>query len=164
MKKNNNLSKILFIGSFVAIVINGCTTLKSHLAICDCKFRIAEIGGISYDPLKAPDKLGISLNVDCYNPNKTVEAILEKLDFNLFINDSKTAMGMLENKLKVPPTKTVQFPINIQLSLSKIGNTIFEVIQSGSANYELKGKAYFSTLLGESAIPVTISKGKWSGE
>lgn len=149
---------------FIPLFMNGCAMLKSHLAIRDCKFRIAEIGGINYDPLKAPDKLGISLNVDCYNPNEAVEAILEKLDFNLFINDSKTAMGKVENKLTVPPTKTIQFPVSVQLSLSDIGSTIFEVIQSGSANYELKGKAYFSTPLGESSIPVTITKGKWSGE
>lgn len=155
--------KICLIFTIVAF-LQGCAMIKSRLAIRDCKFQIANVGELQYDPFRASDKLGITLNIDCYNPNKTIEAVLDKLAFNLFVNDKKTVGGTVENKLKIPPEKTIQFPINVQLSLSDIEKTVFEVVKSGNANYELKGNAYFSTPIGESSIPVTISKGKWSGD
>lgn len=152
---------------FLVIIIfpflQGCAMIKSRLAVQNCKFQIANVGKIDYDPFKAPDKLGITINIDCYNPDKAIEAVLDKLTFNLFVNNTQTVAGNVENKLKIPPEKTIQFPVNVQLSLSDVEKTVFEVIKSGNANYELRGNAYFSTPIGESSIPVTISKGKWSG-
>lgn len=145
-------------------ISSGCALIKSRLAICDCKFKIANIESVEYDPIKDADKINVTLNIDCMNPNKTIEAVLDKLAFNLFINGKNLADGTLTDKLKIVPQKTVSFPVNIGLSVSKVGKTILEVMQSNKATYELKGTASFSTIIGESSIPVTITKGKWSGE
>ncbi|MDD5530754.1 MAG: LEA type 2 family protein [bacterium] len=156
--------KRLFLLSFVFLTFSGCAMIKSRLAMKDCKFRIANIEAVEYNPLQDLDKVNVKLNIDCMNPNNAIEAVLDKLVFNLLLNGKNVADGKITDQLRVGPQKTVSFPVSIGLSLSKIGKTALEAIQSNKAAYELKGTAFFSTILGETSIPVTITKGKWSGE
>lgn len=142
----------------------GCALIKSRLAICDCKFRIANVESVEYNSLRDPDRLEINLNIDCKNPDKAIEAVLDKLIFNFYVNNRETTASSVVKKVKIPPEATVQFPVSIQLSLSKIERAVFDVITSKKASYELKGTAFFSTPIGEKSIPVTISKGSWSGD
>lgn len=165
MNKNISFNKIFFATILIVFFIfSGCALIQKQLAILNCKFQIASIGSVDYNPLKSLDVLGVTLNIDCKNPNSSVAAVLEKLAFDLYVNEQNMAESSIANNLTIPPNQTIQFPVNIQLSLSKAGSAIFDAIKSGTASYKLKGNAFFSTPVGEMTLPVTISKGKWSGD
>jgi LEA14-like dessication related protein len=158
-----NTAALCSIILLITLFFPGCALINKRLAIRNCEFRIADAASIKYEPFRDPDKLDITLKIDCRNPDKVMEAVLDRLTFNLLVNGQNTTSGTMNKKLNIPPEAVVQFPVNIRLSLSKVQKVVFDVINSGTATYELRGNAFFSTPIGERSVPVTIAKGSWSG-
>ena len=165
MSKDTLVKKIVFTGFiFISFLFLNCAMLSSRLAISNCQFKIADVGAVQYNPLKNLDNLGLTLNIACKNPNQITEAVLDKLNLILYVNGQKTTSGNVENVTRIPPASTVQIPLSIQLSLSQVGKTIFDVVNSGKAAYELRGAVLIPTPIGEKSLPVTITQGSWSSQ
>lgn len=151
------LAVILFISSCALI-----SQIKSRLNITECKFRISRVGKVSYNPLTNADNVGIKLFLECKNPNKKTETILDKIDFDFFVNRKKVTTGIIDKQIKVPPQQTEEFPVDLNLSISKVGNTLLQAIREGKAKYFFTGTAYIQTDLGEMNFDVKIKEGEWS--
>ncbi len=150
------LSALLFINcSFLS-------QIESRLNVTKCKFRIAKLSKVEYDPLKDINAVTLNFQVDCRNPNDEVETILDKLDFNFFIDNQQVATGSVNRQIKIAPQATEQFPVALSLSVTEIGSSLLKAIQNHSAKYHFTGTAYIDTYLGEMSFDVMIKEGEWS--
>ncbi|MBN1755459.1 LEA type 2 family protein [bacterium] len=157
--------EILIAITLLTLLLVSCSMLnqvQSRLAIKNCQFRIVSVRDITYNPLQDPDLIGFTINMDCRNPNESIETILDKLSFDLYINEEKTTSAIINDQIKIGPSKTVAIPVGVKVSIAEASSSIFQAIVDREANYKIKGNAYFSTPIGELSFPVTIKEGTWS--
>ncbi|MBN2542053.1 LEA type 2 family protein [bacterium] len=156
---------IIVIITLIGLFFTNCSLLQqveSRLAIKNCKFRIANVRDIRYNPVIDPNNLEFIINMECKNPNREVETILDKITFDLYVNDNKTTSGSISKQLTIEPLQVVTFPITVGLNLRDVSTAIFNAISNERADYRIEGTAFFNTPIGEISFPVTIKEGSWS--
>ncbi len=133
-------------------LIFACSAIKERLAIKECKFTF--LAANAYDFTFSDMKIDFELKIQ--NPNN-VDAILDKLDYTFYINQTDVFSGTTGRGLKVPAGKSEKFTTVITLEYTKIGQAIVEAIRFKTASYSIKAKAYIKTVIGEISYPVEIS-------
>lgn len=134
------------------ICMLSCSAIKERLAVKECKFDLVSV--TPYDFSFSNLKLDFDINVD--NPNK-VDALLDRLTYTLFVNESDVFSGTTGESVKILAGKSERFTTTITLEYTKIGQTIVEAIKMKKAAYKIAARAYVNTALGELSYPVEIS-------
>ncbi|MEO0216670.1 MAG: LEA type 2 family protein [candidate division WOR-3 bacterium] len=137
---------------FISILFISCSAIKERLAIKECKFTL--LSANPYDFTFSNLKLDFELKAQ--NPNK-VDAILDKLDYTFYVNQTDVFSGTTGKGIKIPAGKSEKFTTTITLEYTKIGDAIVEALRLKKAEYKIKGKAYVKTKLGEISYPVEVS-------
>jgi LEA14-like dessication related protein len=132
-------------------LILSCSSIKERLAIKECKFRLLSVSPHSFT--FSDFKVDFDIKVD--NPNN-VDAILDKLAYSFFANNTKVFSGATGKTVNVKAKKSETFTTTITLEYNKIGQALAETMKLGSATYSMDGRAYVSTVLGEISYPVSI--------
>lgn len=145
------MDKKIAITIFLFLILS-CSALKERLAVKECKFTF--ISANAYDFTFSDMKVDFELKVQ--NPNK-VDAILDRLDYTFYVNQTDIFSGTTGKGLKVPAGKSDNFTTTITLEYTKVGQAIVEAIRFKSATYSIKAKAYVKTIIGEISYPVEIS-------
>lgn len=128
-----------------------CSFIKQRLAIKECKFSLESVRAYDF----TFTNLKLDFNIKGENPNK-VDAVLDKLTYTFYVNDSDVFSGTTGKGIKIKAEKSETFKTTITLEYKKIGTAIVDAIKLKSASYSLKGKAYISTVVGELSYPVEI--------
>ncbi len=144
------MNKIITICSILLIV--SCSAIKERLAIKECKFSFlsANPHDFTFSDLKVDFELKVQ------NPNN-VDAILDRLDYTFYVNQTDVFSGTTGKGLKVPAGKSENFTTTITLEYTKIGQAIVDALRLKTASYKIKAKAYIKTVIGEISYPVEIS-------
>ncbi len=137
------------------MVLLSCSAVQERLAIKECKFALTSVR--PYEFTFNNFKLDFDIKVD--NPNK-VDAVLDKLKYTLYADESALISGTTGNGLKVPAKKSNNFITTITLEYSKLGEVLISAIKLGNAEYKVKATAYIQTLIGEISYPVEITLNK----
>lgn len=144
------MNKIIIICSIILIV--SCSAIKERLAIKECKFTF--LSANPYDFTFSDLKVDFTLKVQ--NPND-IDAVLDRLDYTFYVNQTDVFSGTTGKGLKVPAGKSDNFTTTISLEYTKIGQAVVEALRLKSASYSIKAKAYIKTVIGEISYPVNIS-------
>jgi len=137
------------------MLLFSCSAVQERLAIKECKFALTSVR--PYDFTFNNFKLDFDIKVD--NPNK-VDAVLDKLKYTLYADESALISGTTGSGLKVPAKKSNNFITTITLEYSKLGEVLTSAIRLGNAQYKVKATAYIQTLIGEISYPVEITLSK----
>lgn len=141
------------ISCFLLIVLFiSCSVIKQRLAIKECKFSLAAVNPYDF----TFSNLKVDFEVKVNNPNK-VDAVLDKLDYTFYVNETDVFSGTTGKGIKVAAGKQKNFTTTITLEYTKAGETIVEALRLQKAEYKIKAKAYIQTIIGEISYPVEIS-------
>lgn len=144
------MNKMLII-CLITLVVS-CSAIKERLAIKECKFTF--LSANPYDFTFSDLKVDFELKVQ--NPNN-VDAVLDRLDYTFYINQTDVFNGTTGKGLKIPAGKSERFTTTITLEYTKIGQAIVEALRFKTASYRIKAKAYIKTIIGEISYPVEVS-------
>lgn len=145
MKKAKNALLIL-------VLAISCSFLKERLAVKECNFKLRQAR--PYDFSLTDLKLDLTINIA--NPNK-VDAVLDKLDYTLFVAGESIVSGATNQKIKVLAGKNKDFVTTVLINYQSISAAILKALKEGSPSYAVKGRAYIDTPIGQINYPITIS-------
>ena len=136
----------------ILVLLLGCTAVQERLAIKECKFAFVSVR--PYDFTFSDMKLDFVLKAD--NPN-SVNALLDKLAYKFFVNNTEVFSGTTGQQVSIPAKKSKEIMTTITLQYNQIGLALVEAMKLQSAAYRLNARAYISTALGEISYPVEIA-------
>ena len=137
------------------ILILSCSAVQERLAIKECNFALTSVKPYAFTFNNF--KLDFDIKVD--NPNK-VDAVLDKLKYSLYADESEVISGTTGKGLKIPAKNSNNFITTVTLEYSKLGEVLTSAIKLGKAEYKVKATVYIETLIGEISYPVEITLNK----
>ena len=115
-------------------------------------FKISKIG---YNPLKALNKLNLTIDFSGHNPN-SIGIKFDKTEFDLLVNDKLLSKFYNEKKIDIPKNNVFSFQENAEITISEAGKTIFNSIIKKNATYSIIGKYHVNTPLGSFSFDVKL--------
>ena len=142
----------------LTVALTGCSTL-ANLNIQNPRYSIRDIRprvDIAI-PLSASSiDFDFALEVD--NPNP-VGLRLDRLDFNLFVNDNRILDSISAQGIRIPAQGRGDVQLRARVGYQELRSMFTEVadiIRGDRARYELRGDAYYDTPIGPLKFPVTV--------
>lgn len=108
-------------------------------------------------PLSA-SSIDFDFTVGIDNPNR-VGLRLDKIDFSLFVNDTRVVDSVSDQGINIPANKYGEVRLRSRVGYQNLRSMFQEVaglIQGNRARYELRGNAYYNTPVGQLKFPVTV--------
>jgi LEA14-like dessication related protein len=143
----------------VSVLMTGCSTLARGLNIVNPTYSIRDIRprvDIAF-PLSASSiDFDFMLGVD--NPN-SVNLRLDRLDFNVFVNDNPIVDGYTNDRIDIPAHGYGNVPFRVRVGYSNIRDIfrqVADLVQGNRARYEVRGRAYYNTPIGQLQFPVSV--------
>ena len=162
MKKNLTYSALLTAACILlaglTLIASGCSTL-ANLNIVNPSYTIRDVRprvDIAL-PLSA-SSIDFDFTVGVNNPNR-VGLRLDRVDFNLFINDSRILDSVSEQRINIPANGYGDVHLRARVgydSLRSLFREVADVVQGNRARYEIRGNAYYDTPVGTLKFPVTV--------
>jgi LEA14-like dessication related protein len=143
----------------VSLIFSGCSTIARGLHIVNPTYSIRDIRprvDIAIPLAASSIDFDFMLGVD--NPN-SVGLRLDRFDFKVLINDNPVAEGFTNDRIEVPAHGYGNVPVRVRVGYSNIRNIFREVadlVHGNGARYEVRGRAYYSTPIGELQFPVKV--------
>lgn len=112
--------------------------------------------------------LSFTLHIDASNPESNqVAARLVRLDWTLWLEDRETVQGRLDREFVMPPGRTVDVPIAVELDLARFfsdnARDLVDIATAvagrggGARNVKLTARPTISTPLGDIRYPDEIT-------
>ena len=142
-----------------SVLLSGCSTVKKVLNIENPRYSMRDIRpriDIAL-PLSA-SSIDFDFTVGVDNPNP-VAIKLDRLDFNLFINDNRILDSTSDQRINIPANRYGEMHLRTRVGYQQIRtlfNEIADVVRGNRARYELRSDAFYDTPLGRLKFPVTI--------
>lgn len=121
------------------------------LACCSCIHLFFEKPTVTLRSISAaPSLQGLSLTfgMDVNNPNG-YDLKLEKLSFNLAVNDIPSGTGGIDSPILLPARSGLYVEIPVRTDMKSLGNSIATIIRGQELKYRVEGDALVTALLGE---------------
>lgn len=138
--------------------LSSCQTVKT-LNIENPNYRIRDIRprvAVAL-PLSA-STIDFDFLIDVENTNN-VNLRLDRIDFDLFINDSKVISGISDQGIRIPAKGSGDVHLRTRVgydNIRSIFREVLDVVQGQRARYQLKGKVYYDTPIGQMQFPLTL--------
>ena len=126
--------------------------IKNEIKPLSIDFKISKIG---YNPLKALNKLNLTIDFIGHNPN-SIGLTFNKTEFDLLVNDKLLSKFYNEKKIELPKNNDFLFQENAEIKISEAGKTIFNSIIKKNATYSIIGKYHVNTPLGTFSFDVKL--------
>ena len=143
----------------MTLLLSGCRSVADALNIQNPRYNIRNIQprvNIAI-PLSASSiDFDLTLGVD--NPN-SVGLRLDRLDFSLFVNDSRLLDSVSNQRISIPANGVGDVHLRARAdyrSIQNIFREVSDIIQGNRARYEVRGNAYYNTPVGQLKFPVTV--------
>jgi LEA14-like dessication related protein len=149
----------LSIAASIALVLSGCSALRSALNIENPRYSIRNIHprvDIAI-PLSA-SSIDIDFNLEVDNPNK-VGLRLDQVDFNLFINGSRILDSISQQNINIPANGRGDVQLRTRIGYQNVRSLwteLVDMVRGQRARYEIRGNAYYQTPVGRLKFPVTV--------
>jgi len=114
-----------------------------------------KVSKVKYNPLKAVNKLILTIDFDCENPNP-VGVTFNRTEFDLFVNDKLISKFYNEKKISVPKQDKFFFQETAEINIIEAGKTLFSAMIKKSAVYTLVGKYFIDTPIGPYSFKVKL--------
>ncbi|HXI12921.1 MAG TPA: LEA type 2 family protein [Thermoanaerobaculia bacterium] len=154
-----NWSRQLLLAGFVVLIgTTGCSTIPNlvlqnpRYSIRDIRPRVAIALPLSASTIDFDFVLGID------NPNP-VSLRLDRVDFNLLINDNSIVDGVSAERIDIPARGVGDVRLRTRVGYNNIRSLFREVsdlVQGNRARYDLRGTVHYNTPIGRMQFPLTI--------
>ena len=167
MKPNNILS--LFIILLVLVLNNPIFSQNWKKSLGKAKLKVTKkikkeikalsiefkINKVNYNPLKSPNTLNINLIFYGNNPN-LVGLSLNKIEFDLYVNDKHISKFYNDKKIKIPKNGNFNFSENADINIIAAGKTLFYNIIKKRVNYKITGTYFVKTSFGTFPLKINL--------
>ena len=163
MKKNLTygafLAGLCFALAALTLTLSGCSTVADALDIQNPRYSLRDIRprvDIAL-PLSA-SSIDFDFTIGVDNPNR-VALRLDKIDFSLFVNDSRIVDSVSQQGIRIPANGVGDVRLRARVgydSIRSLWNEVAGLIQGNRARYEVRGNAYYDTPVGQLRFPVTV--------
>jgi LEA14-like dessication related protein len=143
----------------LTLIASGCSTLAKNLNIVNPSYTIRDVRprvDIAL-PLSA-SSIDFDFTIGVNNPNR-VGLRLDRVDFNLFVNDSRILDSVSRQGINIPANGSGDVRLSARVgydSIRSLFREVADVIQGNRARYEIRGNAYYDTPVGTLKFPVTV--------
>ena len=110
---------------------------------------------IDYNPIKSLNKLTLTIDFDCENPN-SLGLTFNRMEFDLLVNDKLVSKFYNEKKIRVPKKDKFSFQEKAEIKLLESGKTIFDAMRKNKAVYTIVGKYFIDSSLGTFTFQVKL--------
>ncbi len=114
-----------------------------------------KVSKINYNPFKSINKLTLTIDFDCENPNP-LGVTFNKTEFELLVNEKLVSKFYNEKKISIPKKNKFSFQEKAEINLAESGKTIFDAMIKKEAVYTIIGKYYVDTSLGTFSFKVKL--------
>lgn len=153
------LTVLCILAGVAVFLVSGCGTVADVLNIQNPRYSIRDVRprvDIAI-PLSA-SSIDIDFNVEVDNPN-SVGLRLDRIDFDLFINDSRVMDSVSSQNVRIPANGRSDVRLSTRInydSIRNLWNEIVDVVRGERARYEIRGTAHYDTPIGTMKFPVTV--------
>jgi LEA14-like dessication related protein len=143
----------------MTLSLSGCSTVADALDIENPRYSLRDIRpriDIAL-PLSA-SSIDFDFTLGVENPNR-VGLRLDKIDFSLFVNDSRILDSASEQRIAIPANGAGDVRLRARVgyqNIRSLWNEVAGLIQGNRARYEVRGNAYYNTPVGQLRFPVTV--------
>jgi LEA14-like dessication related protein len=130
----------------------GCGMMQRRLAIRNCEFALkgVELGGLDLLGARFLVKVGVK------NPND-IETVIDRFDFDFFLNDGRLAQAGTNRKSAIPPGESRIIEVDVTAGYADIARVIGILRSKDFKNYRVAGQVYLGTVAGTFTYPVEAS-------
>jgi LEA14-like dessication related protein len=153
------LTLLCIVLSMATLLTSSCSSLARNLNIVNPTYSIRDIRPrvdialpLSQSSIDFDFLLGI-------NNQNSVGLRLDRVDFNLLINDSHIIDGYSDSQIKIPARGVGDVHLRARVgydSLRSLFREVADMVQGNRARYELRGTAYYDTPVGQLRFPLTV--------
>jgi Late embryogenesis abundant protein len=140
------------------LLLGGCGSLP-NLQIQNPTYILREVRpNVSIALPLSASSIDLDFTVDVDNPNP-VSLRLDRIDFDVFVNDSHTINGLTNDRVKIPARGIGEVRLHTRIGYDDLRSAfrqIAGVIQGNQAKYELRGNAYYDTPAGTMQFPFNV--------
>jgi len=145
--------------SLITILLTGCGSLVRRLHIVNPTYTIRDLRPrIDLAIPLAASSIDFDFTLGVDNPNP-VRLRLDRLDFNVFINDHPIVDGYTSDRISIPARGYGDVPVRVRVGYRNIRNIWREVVgmvRGNRARYEVRGRAWYDTPIGQLQFPVSV--------
>lgn len=142
----------------VSILATGCNTLRD-LNIENPRYSIRDVRPrVSIALPLSASTIDFDMNVSVDNPN-SVALRLDRVDFDILVDGQHVVSGVSRDQVRIPAKGIGEIPLRARVGYSQLRSIWREVtnaVQGDRAKYQVKGRAYYDTPIGQLNFPVTI--------
>jgi LEA14-like dessication related protein len=148
--------KKILVFTLLTFALMGCNSLR-NLNIVNPTYSLREVR--PRVNLALPPSIDLDFTVGVDNPN-SVSLRLDRLDFNLLINDSPILNNVRSDQgIHIPARGIGDVHLSTHVTYDNI-RTIYrevsDIVQGNHARYTIQGNAYYDTPIGQMRFPVTV--------
>jgi LEA14-like dessication related protein len=134
--------------------LTGCSAYQAYVqrqAIQQARFHLKAATLTGLDLAGANFEVVLELE----NPTDT-PIVLDRLDYTLFVNDTRLISGFTADKLTVPPKDVRPIRLSTHVRYADVGAQLRQVLSVGVKSYRLEGVGHFDTPFGTVDYPVKL--------
>jgi len=130
----------------------GCGMMDRRLAIRNCEFALkgVELSGLDLLGARFLVKVGVK------NPND-IETVVDRFDFDFFLNDGRLAQAGTSRKNAIPPGESRIIEVDVTAGYADIARVVGILRSKDFKNYRVAGQVYLGTVAGTFTFPVETS-------
>jgi hypothetical protein len=136
----------------LAIAATACGMKERRLAIRNCRFALRSVKPVGLDLFGARFEIGIAVE----NPND-LEAVLDRFDFDFYLNGNRIAETHNPRKLVVPPGESRDLRLEVTVPYASAAKLVQTIRSNDFKDYRVAGQVYISTAVGNFEFPVDVS-------
>jgi LEA14-like dessication related protein len=153
---NRNITAVLV--GLSALFLAGCQTL-ADLNIQNPTYRLMNIRPrVDVAIPFSASRIDFDMAIGVDNPN-SIGLRLDRMDFDLFVNGTRVVSGLTNQRIRIPAEGTGTLDLTASVGYNEISSLFREVVgwvQGGRPDYEIRGKAFYDTPIGQMSFPVTV--------
>ncbi len=116
--------------------------IKDEVKPLQIDFKVQDV---KYNPLRGPNKLGLTILFDGNNPNK-IGISLSRIEFDLFIDD------------EIPKNGDFAFEEKADIQITTVGKAVFNAIVKKKSVYRIEGTYFVDTKIGTFSFKATLAE------
>lgn len=118
-----------------------------------------EVTKVKYDPMKSPDKIGMTMVFKGHNPND-LGLRLNRTEFDLYIDGKFAAKIYNDKKIEIPKNGDFTFTEKAKVKPTTVGKTLLKKMKDKQVKYRIDATYYVKTPLGEYSFTAEIVEKK----
>ena len=140
----------------VALLLGSCTWVAQRKALANCNFSL---NGVA---LKNMDFNGftLELRLNAENPND-VDAVLDRLDYTLFMEGLEVAQGTVSKKQTIPAggKGVIRTSLTVKYStVPKLKEVVLPALQKRKSRVKVTGTVHFDTPIGTLSHDIAVQQ------